>query len=286
MTHSPRTIADSLRDASMRLQAAGFESSRLDAEVLLRHLLGLDRAKFLANLRDPLPEGADDRLGSLLTRRCAGESVAYITGSKEFMGLSFSVGAGVLVPRPETELLVEWAQARLPDLRDGVVVDVGTGSGAIILALAARAGSSRNASFVGCDRSPEALEFARRNRAQLGLDSTVHLVRGDLLAWLGRPARLVLANLPYLRPDQVDGNRDLIAEPRIALVSGADGLEAIRRVITQLTYSLAPGGAAILEIDPSQATAASALLSSRFPRSLVATIPDLAGLDRFVTVET
>jgi release factor glutamine methyltransferase len=279
------TAAVLVRDAAERLAVAGVESARLDAEVLLRHVLGIDRTRLFMRLREPVDEEAVARFWTLVERRLADEPVAYLTGEREFLGLPFAVGPGVLVARPETELLVEWAAGWLAGKRGATVVDVGTGSGAIILALATMVGGAHQGLLLGADRSVEALAYAVRNRANLMLDDRVRLIRGDLLTWLGAPADLILANLPYLTLEQLSSNPDLCAEPELALVSGHDGLDAIRRLLDDSGRVLAPGGAIALELDPSQAQTAAGLAAAVLPDARVSVKQDLAGRDRFVIAE-
>ncbi len=280
------TVARALRTARARLAAAGLETPGLDAEVLLRHVLGWDRTQILTRPETELLADDAARYEALLTERERGQPVAYLTGEREFMGLPFAVGPGVLVPRPETEILVEWAADWLrPGGRDRVV-DVGTGSGAIALSLAHLLGAAWGGRITGIDISPEALWVAARNRASLGLDDRVTLRRGNLLRDEATHVDLILANLPYLRPEQVDGNPDLTAEPRLALDGGADGLDLVRDLLADAPRVLAPGGAIGLEIDPSQAQAVQALARATFPEAAVTVLHDLAGHARHVIIET
>jgi release factor glutamine methyltransferase len=167
------------------------------------------------------------------------------------------------------------------------VVDVGTGSGAIALTLAAELGPDWAGRIVGVDIAPAALAWARRNRTALGLDRRVKLVSGDLLAWApAGSADLVVANLPYLTPGQLEENPWLAAEPESALLGGEDGLCLMRRTIADLPRVLRAGGAAGLEIDPSQAATVEALLQEALPGASIRTIPDLAGLARHVVAES
>lgn len=277
-----RSIRAALNAAAARLRAAGADSPRLDAEVLLRHLLGWDRARLYVALPDPLDHGAAERFDALVARRAAGEPVAYLTGRREFMGQPFAVGPGVLVPRPETEGLVEWIVARVrahPRRAAARIADVGTGSGAIALALALALPAAR---VVATDRSAAALAYARRNRTALGLADRVALVRGDLLGPFG-PVDAIAANLPYLRPDQLHAG--IAREPREALVAGPDGLDLYRALLPQAAALLRAPGLLAAEIDPAQAAAMVALCRAAFPAAAVGVARDLAGLDRFVTVE-
>lgn len=277
---SPETIAEALAAAAAQLQRAGLDTPRLDAEVLLRHVLRLDRTALFQRLRQPMPTEAATRFAALLSRRAARVPVAYLIGQREFMGLPFSVAPGVLIPRPATELLVEWALAWPADRPADMVVDVGTGSGAIALSLAAHLPATWQGSIIAADISPVAMRIAATNRQQLALTNRVSLVRGDLLSWCGH-ADLVLANLPYLQPEQVAENPDLAAEPALALLGGADGLALIRRLIADLPRVLGPGGGVALEIDPNQACAVRSLLQTTF--SNVHVHADLAGLPRCVS---
>jgi release factor glutamine methyltransferase len=283
---SSLTVARALRTARARLSEAGLETPGLDAEVLLRHVLGWDRTQILSRPDTELTAGDAARFDRLLSERLRGVPVAYLTGVREFMGLPFTVSPAVLVPRPETEILVEWAADWLrPGDRDRVV-DVGTGSGAIALSLAHLLGTDWGGSITGIDVSPDALRVAERNRAALGVDQRVALRSGSLLREEPGPFDLILANLPYLRPEQVDGNRDLAAEPRLALDGGADGLDLVRELLADAPRVLAPGGAIGLEIDPSQTQAAQDLARVTFPQAAVTVLHDLAGHARHVIIET
>jgi len=282
LNNAEPTIAAALRAAADRLAAARVDTPRLDAEVLLRHVLGLDRAALFVRLHDVLERTDAAAFGYLIERRLTGEPVAYLTGEREFMGLPFIVDSAVLVPRPETELLVEWALGWLATRPAATVLDVGTGSGAIALGLAAHLFANWRGAIVATDVSAGALAVAAANRARLGLARRVPLVRGDLATWCRGPVDLLLANLPYLRPDQVAANPDLRAEPALALVGGADGLVLVRRLVADAPRLLAPGGALGLEIDPSQADAVRALIAASLPDAAIEVRPDLAGLARHV----
>jgi release factor glutamine methyltransferase len=251
----------------------------------MRYLLGLDRMMFFLKRRDPMPEHLIPDYEEMIDRRLRHDSVAYIVGEREFLGLSFAVGAGALVPRPETELLVEWAVKWLEDFVLQRAVDVGTGSGAIAIALDKLAPPLSLRWVIGIDPSADALRWARRNRRRLRSLSRIAFVRGSLLSCLSAPVDLVLANLPYLTPEQVDENPDLASEPRSALVSGEDGLDLIRALLDDLPRVLSHQGAAILELDPAQAETVAGIARVLFPRAKVTILPDLSGRDRFVTIE-
>ncbi len=268
----------------VRLRDGGIETPELDAALLLGHLLGRDRAALYARMLDPAPPDVPPAFDLLIARRLRHEPVAYLTGTKEFMGLPFAVNASVLVPRPETELLVEWAQRWL-DAHPGAarVVDVGAGSGAIAVALAS---TRPRLQILASDISLEALFVARSNARQNGVAERVTFICGDLASWLGRPADLVLANFPYLTDTQSDAPT-ISVEPRGALAGGdGDGFALYRALIPQIAARLVSGGAFAFEIDPAQAEIACALCAQAFMSASVAIHRDLAGFARFVTVET
>jgi release factor glutamine methyltransferase len=279
---SAPSIAVVLQAATRRLSNS--PSARLDAELLLADTLGLSRAGLLARGREPLAPAAGPAFEEHIARRAAGEPVAYIVGSAEFYGLHLVVTPDVLIPRPETELLAEWAvhwaQERSGPIR---VLDAGTGSGALALAVAAHVPTS---SVVAVDISDAALMVAAVNVAHHGLAEMVTLVMADLLPPGDEPFDLVMANLPYVAEDDHDLEASVRRyEPHVALFAGHDGLSVIRRLLVSLPGRLAPDGAVGLEIGWRQGAAVSALAGAAFPDAHVAVHQDLAGLDRWVTVE-
>jgi len=279
------SIREIVRIAAGRLEQSGIDTSSLDAEVLMRHLLTLDRTRYLLRRNEHLPKGIGDQYAKLIEQRLHGASVAYLTGSREFLGMPFMVGPGVLVPRPETELLVEWGAAWLKGRSRALAVDVGTGSGAIAIGVSALAPPGSLRGVIAVEPSLDALRWAQANRSRLAPDKTIAFIRGNLVSALSGPIDLVLANLPYLTPEQVEENFDLAAEPRSALVSGSDGLDLIRALMADLHRVLDPNGAAILELDPSQADNVLALARATFPDAVASILVDLAGLARCVTIE-
>jgi release factor glutamine methyltransferase len=282
----PVTLGDLVRTAQKRIAASGSDSPRLDAEVLLRHVIRADRVGLFMRLDEVASQGVADAFLELVEWRVAGQPVAYLTGVREFMGLSFHVTPEVLIPRPETELLVEWALDWIGQRSDLVVVDVGTGSGAIAVSIAALDTSGANR-VIGSDISAEALRIAEGNAGRLLTPfrrPNISFARGSLLTWRQNPVDLVLANLPYLTPGQIAGNPDLDAEPRLALDGGNDGLDLVRSLIFNLPRVLAPHGAAGLEVDPEQVDAVIGLLRDAFPGEEVEVISDLAGHRRHVVM--
>lgn len=275
-----RSIAAAIAAGAERLRAAGFDTPRLDAEVLLRHVLGIDRTQLFTRLRDNLESANLTSCEALIERRLAGTPVAYLTGCREFMGMPFQVGPGVLVPRPETELLVERALEWLQDRPASTVLDIGTGSGAIAISVVKRCPSAR---VIATDLSPAALKWAQTNRVALG--ASVDFALADLAEPIAGPIDLLLANLPYLRPEQLAGNPDLQAEPAMALIGGNDGLDLVRRLIGDAPRLMWAGGAIALEIDPGQAAVVESLAREWFPDAIIATRADLAGFARHVWIQ-
>lgn len=276
------TLKAALKTAREKLNACGIVSAALDAEVLLSHVTGLDRAALYSELDRPLQNDEAAQFNNLVSRRLSGEPVAYITGHKEFMGLDFFVSTAVLIPRPETELLVEEALKILPS--SPVVIDVGTGSGAIAVSLAFY---NREALVYATDRCGESLEVARRNAVRHGVSDRIFLYRGDLLKPLkacleAGGADLVAANLPYIAEcDLPQLPREVrMFEPQLALDGGADGLEHYRRLIPEAAVFLKREGCLLLEIGWDQGPGAAALFDAQDWD--VKVLQDLAGYDRLV----
>ncbi|MCC6993280.1 MAG: peptide chain release factor N(5)-glutamine methyltransferase [Deltaproteobacteria bacterium] len=256
------------------------QPARLEAEVLLAHVLKMNRVSLYVNYERPLDPAELAAYRELVKRRLAGEPSAYLVGKQEFWALPLAVDARVLVPRRDTETLVETALELLGN--SGVVapriLDIGTGSGAIALALAK---TRPDASVVATDVSADALEVAQVNAAALGLDDRVSFAEGDLAASASGPFNLVVSNPPYIRAGDLAGlMAEVRHEPRLALDGGADGLAVYRRLIPVAAGLLAEGGALALEIGAEQAAEVSALVSAA---GLTAeTRRDLARLDRVV----
>jgi release factor glutamine methyltransferase len=273
------TILKVLTWTQGRFAERGLRSARLDAEVLLAQVLGRDRVGLYTHFDQPLSAEELAAFRALIKRRLAGEPVAYLVGKREFRSLELVVDARVLVPRPETETLVEVALARLP-VSAARVVDVGTGSGAIALALK----SARPLDDVhAIDRSPEALEVARDNATRLKLEVTFH--SGDLLAPVQElaPLDLVVSNPPYIASAEIPSLPvEVRHEPRLALDGGADGLTVIRRLIVEARALLDDNGAIAMEVGEGQAQAVAALLAQSGYRE-IAIAQDLAGIARVVS---
>jgi release factor glutamine methyltransferase len=301
-----------LGEGTDRLRASGSETARLDAELLLGHAVGVERTAILAHPEAPVGADAARRYRAAIERREAGEPVAYIRGLKEFYGLAFHVDRRALIPRPETERLVELAQAEIMRRlglarRDRVrlrIVDVGTGSGAVAVALATSlrgSGAAEAVEILAVDVSGEALDLARENAVSHAVADRIRFAEADLLpedggeSAGGESARgesasavgfdLVLGNLPYVRRDAMATlPRATTFEPALALDGGIDGLEVVGRLLARLPEALAADGLALLEIGADQGDAIVALVGDRLPGWRCSVEADLAGLPRVARI--
>ena len=272
------TISELLGRSSAYLDSKGFPTPRLDAELLLADVLGMRRLDLYLHHDRPLSNSETDRLRELLRRRAGGEPIAYILGRRAFRSLDLSVDDRVLVPRPETEGVVEVALGLLPE--DGRLLDVGTGSGAIALSVASE---RRDATVIATDVSAEALAVARANAEALGLQ--LEFVESDLLAGVpgDPPFDVVVANLPYIaRDDEALEASVREHEPAIALFADESGLALNRRLAEAATRVLKPTGALVLEVGSGQADAIRSILEAQGYNRLRVD-HDLAGLDRVVS---
>lgn len=266
--------ADALGALRARLAPAS-PTAALDAEILVASVLGLDRARLAADPERALAAEELFALESLVRRRLDGEPVAYLTGRREFWSLEFEVTPDVLVPRPETELLVERALAAIAGLAHPAVLDLGTGSGAIAVAIAAE---RPDAAVTATDRSPAALAVARRNAARLA-PANLRFVEGDWFAPLaGRRFDAIVSNPPYVAEGD-PALASLAREPRGALVAGPEGLDALAAIVAGAAQHLAPDGRLALEHGAAQGSAVRALLAAA-GFGAVATFRDLAGHER------
>lgn len=291
----PTALVDYLRLATDYLKKCGSDSARLDAELLLAHVLGLDRVVLYVNYDRPLIPVEVDAFREALRRRCGGTPIAYITGERPFLSTTVHVTPAVLIPRPETELLVEavvqWLSRQTGETL--MAADVGTGSGAIALGIAL---AEARAKVAALDVSGDALAVAQLNVERHHLNDRIELLAGDLLTPLVVPPRdatwagrldAVVSNPPYVATAELEtlarDVRDF--EPRIALDGGEDGLAVYRRLIPMAARALRPGGLLALEIGADQGAAVMALLTGSLDWRDVALQQDYAGHDRIVLAE-
>lgn len=268
-----RSLAASFRNASL-------DTPDLDARVLAGHALGLDHTALVAASARALSESEAAQVEAFAARRIAGEPVARIVGAREFWGLPFAITPAVLVPRPETETLVELALSLVADRTRAVrIADLGTGSGAIVLALLAEL---PNATGIGTDRSPDALAIARRNAASLGLGERAQFLVSDYASGLAGPFDLVVSNPPYIATAEIATLAREVRDhdPRLALDGGADGLAAYRAIAAD-ARRLVPGGQLAVEIGAGQQRAVESLLAEK-NLAITAVRHDLSGIPRAV----
>lgn len=282
------TVATALAWATAILEHAHVLSPRLDAEVLLAHVLQWKRAKLYARPEYELSASEREAFAAAVERRFRREPVPYIIGHREFFGLDFLVDRRVLIPRPETELLVERALevAVRSEMGKGkpILADIGTGSGIVAISLAL---SLPGAMVYATDSSAPALQVAAENLARYGLATRVRLLEGELLEPLPEPVHMIVANLPYVRTqDLALAAPDVIEyEPLIALDGGADGLAHIRRLLAEAVKYLRAEGSIVLEIGAGQGEEAVSLARRSYPKAQVELFRDYAGHDRVVRVQ-
>ena len=282
------TIGGALRRAAVDLTSIT-DVPRLEAEVLLAHVLGTSRTVLMAHPERSLTSGQQSRYEGLVNRRASNYPLPYLTGRVEFHGLEFEVTPEVLIPRPETETLVDLALARRP----ASIVDVGTGSGCIAISLAVRL---PEVIIYAIDVSPAALAVARRNVEHHGVTDRVRLMAGDVLSPRPGPVDLIVSNPPYVPTGECALLPASVREyePRLALDGGPDGLAVVRRLLAQAPAVLRspdsldgrPGGGLLIEMGADQAKAAVRLARAFFPAATVRVHPDLAGRDRVLEIQT
>ena len=279
------TLAHLVQKTARRFEAAGIGDARLEADLIWTTALGIDRAALYAAFLDAPSEEEAHRAEALCARRLNREPVAYLTGTREFYALPIVVGPGVLIPRPETETVVEETLRLVEGEASPVLADVGCGSGAISIALAV---TRPDAVVYALDVAPRALELTTLNAANHGVSDRVHVLESDLLAALPRPVHVIAANLPYVMSEEIPLLEPEVShfEPREALDGGADGLALIRRLLVEADGQLLHGGALVLEIDPRQTAAARDAAAACFPGACIRTARDLAGRERVLVAET
>jgi len=276
------TVAGALARGIAALAAAGIETARVEAEWLLAEVVGVSRGRLALEPQRPVDADSGARYARMIARRSTREPLQHIVGTQAFRDVVVRVGPGAMVPRPETETLVGWALALLPDVPSPVVFDVGTGTGCIACAIAAERPASR---VVALEISPAAVALARANVAALGLEARVAVLESDLFAALGRlRADLVVANPPYLPSALIDALAPEVSrfDPRLALDGGSDGLDVIRRIARETRAYLTPGGVLALETAGGGQAGATVELLRAAGFDDARTRADLAGVERFV----
>ena len=272
------TLKQALSHARGLLVANNIEDAPLESELLLRHRLGISRVQLYLDLDNELSPKDEEIFWHLIRRRLNGEPTAYITGHREFYGFDFCVDPSVLIPRPESELLVERTVTLAQNHISPTIAEVGTGCGAIAISLALNLPQAR---IYATDISASALKVALFNCQKHGLVNRICLLQGDMLDPLPQPANLIVANLPYVKEAEIEEGS---FEPMLALNGGQDGLGKIRRLCCQLRDKLCPGGYLLLEIGQGQGKAVTTLLHSLFPSAKIEVTPDLGGIERMISL--
>lgn len=272
------TIAESLKLASQQLREASVPNDLLDAQTLLAHALGQDRTYLIINFNQQLSDELLAAYQALIARRAAGEPLQYIVGHQAFFGLEFEVTPDVLIPRPETELIVEGTLRLAANIAQPVIIDVGTGSGCIAVTLARELEAAR---VIATDISATALQVARRNAQRNEVELRIEFIEGDLLSSVSRKADFIVSNPPYLAEHELPTLQREVRdwEPFVALTDFADGLQFYRRLLAEAPSHLTPGGHLIFEMGYQQAETIKAFVDRTVwhePKAL----RDLQGIER------
>jgi len=272
------TLKQALSRARGILADSNIEDARLESELLIRHTLKISQVQLYLDLDRELSPNQEQTFWQLIRRRLGGEPTAYITKHREFYGLDFYVSPDVLIPRPESELLVEMALDLIQNRPVPTIAEIGTGCGAVAISLALKL---PRAKIYATDISAPALKVALFNCQKHGVENRVCLLQGDMLDPLPEPVDLIVANLPYVKEAEIGtGN----FEPLLALNGGSDGLDKIRQLCRQLSDKLHPEGCLLLEIGQGQGKAVATFLRSLFPPAKIEVTPDLSGIDRVVSL--
>lgn len=273
------TLKQALSDARGVLTANNIEDAPLESELLLRHTLKISRVQLHLDLHRELNPEQEKTFWRLIKRRLIGEPTAYITGHREFYGLDFYVNHDVLIPRPESELLVEKALNLAQNRPVSTMAEIGTGCGAIAISLAL---NLPQAKIYATEVSDPALKVARFNCRKHKVSNRVNLLPGDMLDPLPELVDLIVANLPYVKESELPQTGPGSFEPMLALNGGPDGLERIRKLCQQLGGKLCLGGGLLLEIGQGQREPVTTLLRRLFPSAKIEVTSDLGGIDRVV----
>ncbi len=275
------TLKQALGRAREILITNDIEDAPLEAELLLRHTLKIGQVQLYLDLDHELDSEQEETFWHLVERRLSPEPIAYILGHREFYGRDFCVDRSVLIPRPESELLVERALKLAQNHTVSTIAEVGTGCGAITISLAL---NLPQAKIYATDISVPALKVARFNCQKHGVVNRVCLLAGDMLDPLPEPVDLIVANLPYVKESELSHICSTNSEPLLALDGGSDGLARIRQLCQQVGDKLRPGGCLLLEIGHGQERAVTALLRSLFPSAKIGVAPDLSGIGRVISL--
>jgi release factor glutamine methyltransferase len=263
------------------LTDSNIDDAALEGEILLKYVLGISRAQLFTDLESDISLSQTRTLMKLAIRRIKGEPCAYIIGIREFYGLDFLVNRHVLIPRPETELLIEQAIKLCHSYNYTKIADIGTGCGAIAVSLAVNLPSVK---VYATDISSQALRVAKKNCTKHKVADRVSLLRGDLLECLSEPVEMIVANLPYVREGDITGKGPLSFEPQLALNGGERGLDKIEKLCHQAGEKLDSKGSLLLEIGQGQAEEVKTIMHHNFPSGLIEVEKDLAGIKRLVSL--
>ena len=274
-------IKDNLNISGELLMKSGSPDARLEAEILLRHVLKIDRATMFSNLENVLDNKQENDIAELVQRRLANEPLSYITGTREFYSLDFQITSAVLIPRQETETLVDEV-IKIAKENPLKIVDVGTGSGAIAIALAVNLPLAK---IIATDISVDALHVAESNTKMNEVFSRINLKQGNLLDVLDEKVDVIVSNPPYIPSNQIEHLQpEVKKEPHIALDGGSDGLEYIRKLIGNCSEKLNNNGHIFIEIDPSQSEEVLKIADTHFPDARTAIIKDLSQNNRVLSI--
>lgn len=273
------TLEESLNQARQVLLSNEIEYSSLESELLLRQALKISRVQMYLDLEHEIKPEHEEAFWQMVRRRLKGEPTAYITGHCEFYGYDFYVNQNVLIPRPDSELLVEKLLSLAQGYRSPIIADIGTGCGAIAISLALNLPQAKK--IYATDISVPALEVALKNCQKHGITDKICLLCGDMLEPLPEPVDFIVANMPYVKQSDIDPGS---FEPVLALNGGRDGLDKIRHFCYQVASKLCPGGCLIMEMGQGQEKTITTLLYQLYPSAKIEITPDLSGIDRVVTV--
>ena len=274
------TLKQALSRAREMLVANNIEDASLESELLLRHTLNISRIQLYQDLDHELSPEQEQTFWNLIKRRLSHEPTAYITKHREFYGLDFYVDPHVLIPRQESELLVEMALSLAQAHRVTIIAEIGTGCGVIAICLALNLPQTK---IYATDIYAPALEVALINCRKHNVVNRIHLLQGDMLDPLPEPVDLILANLPYVKKAELPRSSAKF-EPLLALNGGPDGLQKIRQLCRQVNDKLNPTGYLLLEIGQGQGRAVTSLLRNLFPHARIEVVPDFVGIDRVVSL--